>query len=331
MNEVFRQYLRKFVLVFFDDILIYCHTVEDHVVHLRTVLDIMRPHKLYAKRSKCVSGTDKVKYLGHVISAMGVATDPSKVEAMSQWPVPTNHRYYRRFIQGYASISNPLTQLLKKNSFLWTNDSQTALPLNNSNKLWMSTPTQLKWLPKLMGFDYEIQYKKGAENVTADALSRLQSSSELLSLISTTITTDIYQRIVDSWKTNVKLQKWEDIHEYKPYLGLLQPLPMPTKIWSGISMDFIDSLPKSHDGQTEVVNRCLECYLRCMIGEQPKQWMKWLSLAEWWYNTNHHSAINTTPYEIVYGQSPPIHVPYVGGDIRVELVDRTLTAREEAI
>ncbi|GJX64111.1 reverse transcriptase [Tanacetum coccineum] len=59
--------------------------------------------------------------------------------------------------------------------------------------------------------------------------------------------------------------------------------------------------------------------------------MKWLSLAEWWYNTNHHSTINTTPYEIVYGQIPPIHVPYVGGDNRVESVDRTLTARKEAI
>ncbi|GJS19021.1 retrotransposable element Tf2 [Tanacetum coccineum] len=68
-----------------------------------------------------------------------------------------------------------------------------------------------------------------------------------------------------------------------------------------------------------------------MTSEQPKQWMKWLSLAEWWYNTNHHSAINTTPYEMVYGQTPPIHVPYVGGESKMEVVDRTLSAREEAI
>ena len=197
------------------------------------------------------------------------------------------------------------------------------------------------------------------------------------------------------------------------YPGLLQPLPLPTTIWSHISMDFIESLPKSQgktvilvvvdrlskyahflplshpftaidvaqqflnniyklhglpntivsdrdkvflsnfwkelfkllqvklhmstsyhpqtDGQTEVVNRSLECYLRCMSGEQPTQWMKWLSLAEWWYNTNHHSAINSTPYEVVYGQPPPVHIPYVGGESRVESVDRTLTAREEAI
>ncbi|GKD70775.1 retrotransposon-related protein [Tanacetum coccineum] len=132
MNEVFRQYLRKFVLVFFDDVLICTQIVEDHALHLRTVLKIMRHHKLYAKRSKCVFRTNKVEYLGHVISAKGVATDPSKVEAMSQWLVPTNLKqlrgflgltvYYRRFIQGYASISKPLTQLLRKN----TDDSQTA-------------------------------------------------------------------------------------------------------------------------------------------------------------------------------------------------------------
>ncbi|GJX35295.1 retrotransposable element Tf2 [Tanacetum coccineum] len=85
------------------------------------------------------------------------------------------------------------------------------------------------------------------------------------------------------------------------------------------------------DGQTKVVNRCLECYLRCMTSEKPKQWMKLLSLAEWWYNTNHHSAINTTPYEMVYGQTPPIHVPYVGGESKMEVMDRTLSAREEAI
>ncbi|GKF56193.1 hypothetical protein Tco_0166533, partial [Tanacetum coccineum] len=71
----------------------------------------------------------------------------------------------------------------------------------------MSTHTQLKWLPKLMGFDYEIQYKKGVENVTADALSRIQHSSELFSMISSSLTTDIYQIIVDSWQADTLLKQ----------------------------------------------------------------------------------------------------------------------------
>nr|GEV52574.1 retrotransposable element Tf2 [Tanacetum cinerariifolium] len=85
------------------------------------------------------------------------------------------------------------------------------------------------------------------------------------------------------------------------------------------------------DGQTEVVNRSLECYLRCMCGEKPKEWSKWLSLAEWWYNTNYHTTLNTTPYEVLYGQKPPIHIPYVSGESRVDTLDKTLIAREEVI
>ncbi|GJU48380.1 retrotransposable element Tf2 [Tanacetum coccineum] len=68
-----------------------------------------------------------------------------------------------------------------------------------------------------------------------------------------------------------------------------------------------------------------------MCGEKPKECVKWLSLAEFWYNTNFHSAINTTPYEAVYYQTPLIYVPYIPGDSRVENVDRTLQSREEVI
>ena len=85
------------------------------------------------------------------------------------------------------------------------------------------------------------------------------------------------------------------------------------------------------DGQTEVVNKCLETYLRCMVGERPKDWLKWLPLAEWWYNTNYHTAIHTTPYQAVYGQPAPVHLPYLPGDSMVEAVDRSLQTREAAI
>ncbi|GJV87956.1 reverse transcriptase [Tanacetum coccineum] len=85
------------------------------------------------------------------------------------------------------------------------------------------------------------------------------------------------------------------------------------------------------DGQTEVVNRSPGYYIRCMCGEKPKEWIKWLPLAEFWYKTNYYTSTKTTPYEAVYCQTPYIHVPYIPGDSRVEEVDRTLQAREEAI
>ncbi|XP_074299348.1 uncharacterized protein LOC141630425 [Silene latifolia] len=68
-----------------------------------------------------------------------------------------------------------------------------------------------------------------------------------------------------------------------------------------------------------------------MTGERPKDWAQWIPLAEWWYNSNFHSTIGTTSYEVVYGQSPQLHTPYVNGNSAVAAVDRSLTAREECI
>jgi hypothetical protein len=134
MNEVFEPYLRKFILVFFDDILVYSPDLATHEIHLQMVLSTMRKHQLYAKLSKCVFATPQVEYLGHVISGKGVATDPAKIIAMEQWPIPVNIKqlrgflgltgYYRRFIKGYAVISKPLTELLKKGGFHWNDGAQ---------------------------------------------------------------------------------------------------------------------------------------------------------------------------------------------------------------
>ncbi|GJT89053.1 retrotransposable element Tf2 [Tanacetum coccineum] len=85
------------------------------------------------------------------------------------------------------------------------------------------------------------------------------------------------------------------------------------------------------DGQTKVVNKCLECFLRWMTGKRPKEWVQWLPLAEFWYNTNKYSLTNITPFEVVYGQTPPLHVPYLVGKSVMEVVDRTLQAREATI
>lgn len=193
--------------------------------------------------------------------------------------------------------------------------------------------------------------------------------------------------------------------------GLLQPLPIPSRIWESITMDFIERLLRSHgkdtiwvlidrlskyahfiplthpysasslaqifmdyiyklhgalaeiindhdtifvsnfwkeflhilgiqqhlstayhhqtDRQFEVLNRCLETYLRCMCWEQPKEWNKWLSQAEWWFNTTYHTATNATPYELLYGQSPPIYCPSLPHNTVLDVLDRSFTAREE--
>jgi hypothetical protein len=124
MNASLAPVLRKFALVFFDDILVYSKSYEEHLQHLRAVLEILRRDQWQAKMSKCDFVQPKVAYLGHVISAAGVATDDSKIESIRTWPIPTNLKelrgflglsgYYRKFIKHYAIISQPLTALLKK-------------------------------------------------------------------------------------------------------------------------------------------------------------------------------------------------------------------------
>ena len=131
MNRIFRPWLDKFVVVFIDDILIYSKTKEEHADHLRVVLKILRDHQLYEKLSKCEFWLDEVQFLGHVISAKGIAVDPAKIETVLKWERPktvTEVRsflglagYYKRFVEGFSKKVNPLTQLTRKDQpFSWT-------------------------------------------------------------------------------------------------------------------------------------------------------------------------------------------------------------------
>ncbi|CAH9055543.1 unnamed protein product [Cuscuta europaea] len=90
MNEVFKDFLRKFVLVFFDDILVYSYIWEEHLLHLENVLSLLQKHQLFAKLSKCSFGMKHVDYLGHTISGQGVAMDNAKVQVILDWPTPGN-------------------------------------------------------------------------------------------------------------------------------------------------------------------------------------------------------------------------------------------------
>lgn len=435
MNEVFSDYIRKFVLVFFDDILIYSPCIESHVQHLTEVLSVLKRHKLYAKRSKCAFGVRQVEYLGHIISGEGVKTDPEKIKSMVEWPTPRNLKalrgflgltgYYRRFIRSYGVITKPLTQLLKKDNFHWNTEaeeafekfkklmveapvlalpdftqpliletdacetgigavlmqkgqpiaffSQSLCPRNqalstyekellalmtavtkwnhylNGSKFIIKTDhaslkhlkeqrlsniLQQKWLIKLMGHDYTIEYKKGKENKAADALSRqFETTSQeesSLNAVSTHIKSSWVEEVISSYEGdsdtqqllsqtillpdidadfsvkdgmlryqgriwvgkngNIKTRILEAIHNtsigghsgiqasYKkaktlfywpgmrqdfqdfinacevcrkcktesvPYPGLLQPLGVPDKPWSQVTMDFIEALPNS--------------------------------------------------------------------------------------
>ncbi|KAJ3687260.1 hypothetical protein LUZ61_016424 [Rhynchospora tenuis] len=136
MNGVFKPYLRRFLLVFFDDILVYSQSMEEHKEHLSLTLELLFKNQLFAKMSKCEFGLEDIEYLGHIISHNGVATDPKKIEAMCNWPSPRTVKelrgfqgltgYYRKFVKNYGIIAKPLTDQLKKNSFNWDDKAEKA-------------------------------------------------------------------------------------------------------------------------------------------------------------------------------------------------------------
>ncbi|KAD5507739.1 hypothetical protein E3N88_15442 [Mikania micrantha] len=370
--------------VFFDDILVYSRNMQQHVQDLAEVLSLMKIHSLKAKRPKCTFGGSQVEYLGHIISAMGVATDPKKIQAIMEWPVPTTVKQLRGFL-GLAG--SPLVLALS----------------DFSKEFVIETDASAK-----VGYDYEIYYKRGSENSVAAALSRVQGLA-LCTMSVSSLQPMLWQRIQHGWQTDPNLKELlkcsigkvvlkmcigtlknvlfvNEANMRRAISGLLQPLPLPQSIFSDISMYFIsghpftatqlaqvflDNIFKFHgcptnivsdrdplflshfwreftrlrginlafssayhlqsDGQTEVLNRCLESYLRSMSMDTSLQWVKWLPLARWWHNTTFHSAIKMYPYEALFGIKPPIHIPYISGDTQVAAVEELHRDREAMI
>ncbi|XP_045791606.1 uncharacterized protein LOC123886321 [Trifolium pratense] len=546
MNKLLQPFLRKFVAVFFDDILVYSVSLEDHLQHLELVFKALIQEEYFLKHSKCLLAQRRLEYLGHVVSAAGDCPDPSKIQAMLDWPTPTNVTalrgflgltgFYRKFIQGYASIASPLTSLLRKDSFHRNPEATIAF---NALKLAMTSAPTLA-LPNftkpfileidasgiamgavLMQDSHPIAFfskpfcprlqkastyvrelhaittavKKWRQYLLGHKLiiyTDHQSLKELLTQIVQTPEQQIY--LSNSWvmttpfttkrakpmlwpmhfpafqrhpqdnriwldpslpfckslleefhsspsaghmgiaKTLARLQAnfwWEGMrnhvkqfvtgcsicqqvkYETKKPSGLLQPLPIPHAIWEDLSLDFITGLPPSNgysailvvvdrfsksvhlaalvphytahkvallffdtvyklhgmprslvsdrdplfiskfwrelftlcgtqlrmstayhpetDGQTEVYNRVLEQYLRSFVHHKPSQWSKFLSLAEWSYNTSVHSSTGHSPYQITFGKTPPTIPQYIQGQSSIEAVDSMLANRQQLI
>ena len=130
MTQVLKPFMGKFLVVYFDDILIYSKSREQHLDHLTQVCVTLRKESLYGNLKKCSFFTDRVIFLGFIVSSEGVSADPQKVQAIVEWPEPRNiHEirsfhglasFYRRFIKGFSTIMSPITDCMKQGEFVWT-------------------------------------------------------------------------------------------------------------------------------------------------------------------------------------------------------------------
>ena len=124
------------MLVFFDDILVYSKSLEEHLKQLELVLGILEQHRFFIKMPKCDFVQEELQYIGHIISGAGVKVDLRKIEAMVDWPLPKDVStlrgflgltgYYWRFVKNYGLIAKPLIAILKKDNFEWTEEAKKA-------------------------------------------------------------------------------------------------------------------------------------------------------------------------------------------------------------
>ncbi|KAH0725354.1 hypothetical protein KY284_001219 [Solanum tuberosum] len=210
MNSVFKQYLDLFVIVFIDDILIYSRNEEEHVTHLRVVLQTLEDRQLFAKFGKCEFLLQSIAFLGHIVSSKGIRMDSHKIEAVNQWPRPTSPidfrsflgfvGYYKRFMEGFLSIASSLTKLTQKKRGKVIAYASRQLKVHEKNypthdlelvavmcsqtirAFSMFTQKELnlrqrRWLEFLKDYDINVLYYPGKANVVVDALSRLSMGS----------------------------------------------------------------------------------------------------------------------------------------------------------
>jgi hypothetical protein len=175
MNDIFREWLDDFVVVYIDDILIYSSSLEEHAEHLRKVFQRLRENKLYAKREKCEFGVTKVDFLGHRITQEGLKMDDHKVKAILDWEPPKLvpalrsflglASYYHKFIKNFAKIAAPLTNLWKKSTVTYEWEEACDEAFKTLKGILVKAPVL-----KLLDFDKEFQIHSDASDFAIEGV-----------------------------------------------------------------------------------------------------------------------------------------------------------------
>jgi len=157
-NDCLHEFLDVFCLVYLDDVLIFSETLDEHVTHVKRVLQRLREYGLTCKLRKCDFHATTVSFLGFIISPNGISMEPDHVAAITEWPMPISiediqtflgfANFYRRFIEGYSRITAPITSLLRKNQrFNWSSQAQAAF--DELKRRFTTAPVLRHFDPKL--------------------------------------------------------------------------------------------------------------------------------------------------------------------------------------
>eukprot|EP00253_Pinus_taeda_P018329 PITA_18329 len=162
----------------------------------------------------------------------------------------------------------------------------------------------------MLGYDFEIIYKKGKKNVVANAISRKDEDVEALLCTISIIQPDWINEAREEWKNDEEV--WALIRKLQK-----DPSTFDTFSWRNDSLWYKDHLYLG--------------YLRCLISDKQTQWVKWLPLAEWWYNTSFHTATKMTPFMALYGYHPPSITSYLRGNSKVQEVENPIEHQQQVL
>ncbi|GBG69889.1 hypothetical protein CBR_g4717 [Chara braunii] len=242
MNDIFRDILKQYVLVYLNDILVYSRTLEEQLRHLSDVLDRLRRHGFYAKLSKCRFAQHKVDFLGHYVSDQGLHMDDAKITAIAEWPAPTSAKQLRSFL-GLTSYYSDCPIAFYSRQLLpaeinYTADEREVLAVVYAARHWCHyvhgapftvrtdnsvveafltkpklTPRQARWWRDLSEFSFTTEHIKGETNRVADALSRRPDHDhEHIQLSSISVTT-VHHSVIDEFRTMyLHCLDYRDIH-----------------------------------------------------------------------------------------------------------------------
>ncbi|XP_075650076.1 uncharacterized protein LOC142620614 [Castanea sativa] len=219
--------------------------------------------------------------------------------------------------------------------------------------LKIGTPAQQKWFAKLQGYNFVVEYKKGKDNLVIDALFRKVEVEDL------SPDDDVSEGVLCmvsfptlAWLADLKARYAFDqdvqgssslptyvfkLHEMLASIVSDRDPVFTSHFWQelmrlqGVQLAMSSAYHPQSDGQTEVVNKSLEHYLRAFATDRPHSWADWLPLAEFWFNSNFQTSTKLTPFETLFGYPPPRLLDYILGTTKVDSVDVHLRTRQQLL